>query len=349
MKKDDIIKKVKFSELDIEDEFFQSLKDDYEGFESWFHSKKNENALVVFNQDHRLTAFMYLKKEDGIEGGVYPELSGKRIKIGTFKISDYHKGSSLGKRFLAHALRIFVEYHDFEKIYVTAFDVKQRQLVTLLKKYGFSEFGKKNDETVYVKSRKVTSNAYESYPFVDERDKCKYLLSIYPTYHNKMFSESDIKNRDYYDNVASYNNIEKTYLSASPNASALKYGDILISYRTAENNKSAKYSSVVSAINVVVDVKNIYNFANFDEFRKYIRENSVFSEAELHTFWNQKRFPWIIKFLYSVPFKKYPIRKVLLENEIIDEEERIVISNISEYSYQSIKELGEVDESYFIN
>lgn len=73
MKKDDIIKRVKFSELNIEDDFFRSLKDDYEGFENWFRSKKNENALVVFSQDHKVTAFMYLKKENGVEEGIYPE------------------------------------------------------------------------------------------------------------------------------------------------------------------------------------------------------------------------------------------------------------------------------------
>ncbi|WP_429247431.1 GNAT family N-acetyltransferase [Lactococcus lactis subsp. lactis] len=348
MKKDDIIKRVKFSELNIEDDFFRSLKDDYEGFENWFRSKKNENALVVFSQDHKVTAFMYLKKENGVEEGIYPELSGNRIKIGTFKISDYHKGTSLGKRFLAHALRIFAEYDNYEKIYVTAFDVKQQQLVNLLKRYGFKEFGKKKEETVYVKNRMVTSNVYESYPFVSEQNKNKYLLSILPRFHNKMFSESDLKTQNYYENIASYNNIEKIYLSASSNASSLRYGDIIIPYRTAEANMPAKYSSVVSAINVIVDIKNICDFANFDDFKEYIRENSVFSDTELKSFWNQKRFPWIIKFLYNVPFKKYPNRKVLLENKIIDEE-RIVISRLTESSYESIKKLGDVDESYFIN
>ena len=37
----DVIQKVKISEIDIDDTFFQSLKEDYDGFEGWFSRKSN--------------------------------------------------------------------------------------------------------------------------------------------------------------------------------------------------------------------------------------------------------------------------------------------------------------------
>jgi hypothetical protein len=53
----------KFSEVDVNDIFFESLKEDYADFTNWFQKKSltNENALV-FNDEQGVEAFIYLKK-----------------------------------------------------------------------------------------------------------------------------------------------------------------------------------------------------------------------------------------------------------------------------------------------
>lgn len=35
-----------FAEIDLQDPFFQSLKNDYLGFEDWFRRKKDQDAFV---------------------------------------------------------------------------------------------------------------------------------------------------------------------------------------------------------------------------------------------------------------------------------------------------------------
>lgn len=48
--------------IDISDAFFNSLREDYEGFDNWISKKAfcNEKAYVLFN-DGKLVAFLYLK------------------------------------------------------------------------------------------------------------------------------------------------------------------------------------------------------------------------------------------------------------------------------------------------
>ena len=55
----------KFSEVDISDPFFDSLKSDYEEFPDWFQKKckKRESALVYFDS-FGVAAFVYLKREN---------------------------------------------------------------------------------------------------------------------------------------------------------------------------------------------------------------------------------------------------------------------------------------------
>lgn len=58
----------------------------------------------------------------------------------------------------------------------------------------------------------------------------------------------------------------------------LNYGDIVVLYRTGEDGRSAEYSSVVTSICVVEDVKTQGEFGSFDEFYNYASKYSVFDK-----------------------------------------------------------------------
>ena len=45
MENKDAIKLVKFKDLNLEDPFFDSLRDDYEGFNDWFERKALSDSL----------------------------------------------------------------------------------------------------------------------------------------------------------------------------------------------------------------------------------------------------------------------------------------------------------------
>src|SRR5699024_4394975 len=57
------IEKEKFGNIDIEDPFFDSFKEDYKGFKKWFYSKSEEEAYVCYSDENELVAFLYLKTE----------------------------------------------------------------------------------------------------------------------------------------------------------------------------------------------------------------------------------------------------------------------------------------------
>lgn len=89
----------KFEEINLQNPFFQTLRDDYNGFDEWFIRKSKESAFVQYDSCNKIIGFLYLKVETGKVEDVVPELYANRIlKVGTFKI-DAH-GTKLGERFV---------------------------------------------------------------------------------------------------------------------------------------------------------------------------------------------------------------------------------------------------------
>ena len=85
-----LIKKEFLYNLDLEDEFFSSLRVDYKGFDEWFLKKQKdeEMAYVTLSSDNKVTSFLMLKEEDETEdysSFENPFNPGKRLKVSTFK------------------------------------------------------------------------------------------------------------------------------------------------------------------------------------------------------------------------------------------------------------------------
>ena len=150
-----IIKK-KFKQIDLQDTFFDSLKNDYDNFDTWFNAKGDEFAYVYY-ADNSLKAFLYLKPENKDEdySDITPLfLPKKRLKIGTFKVIA--PGLNIGKEFLKITLNTAVNINA-EEIYCTIPDLSdtnnpdKKSLIKMLKKFGFYLWGtKNNNESVYV-------------------------------------------------------------------------------------------------------------------------------------------------------------------------------------------------------
>lgn len=140
------VQKLKFGRINLDDEFFASLKEDYVGFEKWFIKKFDEEAYITINSNNGLIlSFLYLKVEDKDENyaDVLPVFSPKkRLKVGTFKVIN--NGFRLGERFMKiifdNALK-----NNVEQIYVTIFDKRdeQKRLIEMLQRWGFTLWGKK--------------------------------------------------------------------------------------------------------------------------------------------------------------------------------------------------------------
>lgn len=126
------VKMKKFGELDVNNLFFDSLREDYGGikFNDWF-MKKNAENVYVFEDREGLQGFLYLKVENEYEN--YDDISPillpkKRLKVGTFKVNS--TGLRLGERFLKI---IFdnAKMNKVDEIYVTLFEDKRPEVAKL--------------------------------------------------------------------------------------------------------------------------------------------------------------------------------------------------------------------------
>lgn len=321
------VKKEFFGNININDPFFDSFKEDYSGFEKWFAKKSDEIAYICLDEHGKILAFLYVKIEGYDENytDIIPQFQRKkRLKIGTFKVVI--NGFKLGERFLKiifdNALK-----NKVDEIYVTIFDyrIEQQRLIQLLKDWGFTKFGEKMSESgnELVLCRDFSRNPdrmnpKQTYPFID-RETNFWIVPIHPEYHTELFPDSILRTEstnNFIENEPHRNAISKVYVSHSFERN-LEVGDVIVFYRTKEEGKSAYYSSVATTLGVV---ESVFPFIkNEADFISLCRKRSVFSEKELKAQWNKnpKSRPFIVNFLYIHSLEKRPNLKWLNENGII--------------------------------
>lgn len=352
---DEIIIAKKFGELDVNDPFFNSLREAYTEFVDWFIQKKNETAYVTYDDSHHIVGFLYIKKEFGPIKDINPPLNSRdTLKIGTFKINPHD--TKLGERYIKKVFDTALIY-EIKNIYVTIFE-EHKGLIALFEKYGFKKYGTKTTvngvELVYHKSLDiVTGDPFLDYPLMDLRHSDVWLLSIFPKWHTRLFPDSILKTenpKSIVEDVSYTNSILKVYISWATDINLLKKGDGLIMYRTAEEGKYAEYSSVATSLCMVTEVKPASNFNNVDEFIKEILPYSVFTHNELINYFNNKdnKKMFVIKMLYNIALPKRPIRKYLIENDIIDRNDRPSFLKLNKSKLQRILTIGDVYEGIVI-
>ena len=313
------VQKIQFGKIDPSDSFFQSLKEDYPGFEKWFLRKYDDEAYITVNSNNsRLLSFLYLKIEDENEN--YSDLNPvfqpkKRLKVGTFKVIS--NGFRLGERFLKiifdNALK-----NKVDEIYVTIFDKRdeQKRLISLMEKWGFSYWGKKGDENVYVRQFSpnfLINDVNKTYPYISENNDI-FIVPIYPEYHTELLPDSILNTEspdDFIEDSPHRNGISKVYVSRAYEPHP-KVGDLLVFYRTG-----GLYKSVVTTIGIVSAVQK--QFSGEDDFVKYCLRGSVFPEKELRDMWNYNSVkPFVVNFLYIYSFPKRINMERLIELKILN-------------------------------
>lgn len=345
------MEKKHIDKININDKFFDSLKSDYPGFSDWYAKKSNEYAYVQYDKTGGLLGFLFLKMEYNSVNDTDPIISAQKIlKVGTFKI-DAH-GTKLGERFI----KVITDTAMKEKAdlcYVTIFS-KHIGLINLLKKFGFIEYGIKSSsagrEIVYIKDmRNCLGNLNLDYPLIKTKNVKKYILGIYPQYHSIMFPDSILttENPSLIKDISYGNSIHKIYICRMNGIDNLKQGDILVIYRTADDNKTAEYSSVVTSIGVVENVKRQDEFADFNDFYKYSSQYSVFDKADLE-YWYNRGYCRAIKFTYNIALNKRITRHDLIEEIGLDRGAYWGFFELSDAEFSEIIRRSNVDSEYFI-
>lgn len=317
------VKKVDFGQVNLQDSFFDSFREDYPGFDKWFNKKADETAYVCYSNDI-LSAFLYIKIEDENENysDIEPTFKKKkRLKIGTLKVAS--NGFKIGERFLKIIFDNALQYNVTE-IYVTIFDKRPEQirLISLLEEWGFNYFGIKTtatgNEKVYVKNFDRTQEINllqpkKTFPFVSSQSKV-YIVPIYPQYHTELFPDSILRTEspiNFTENEPHRNALSKVYISRSYLRN-LKAGDIIVFYRTG-----GIYQGVATTYGIVESI--IDNIPDETTFIQSCRKRSVFTDQQLSEHWNYRKNdkPFIVNFIYAYSFRKRPNLKWLNENGII--------------------------------
>ncbi len=347
------LSKTQFSDIDLSDPFFDSLKADYAEFPVWFAKKAKESAYVFRGESGAIDGFLYLKIEDGPLADVEPPLAAaRRLKVGTLKINPH--GTRLGERFVKkifdHAVAEMVQ-----EIYVTAFE-KHEALVALFERYGFEHVGTKTSpngtEQVLLKDiSKDQPNLLQRYPIAKIGDNGIYMLSLYPQWHTRLLPDSILKTEDasIVEDVSHTNSIHKVYLAAMRGMQHLRTGDILLIYRTSDGAGAAHYRSVVTSVCVVEQYRNISSFPNKDAFIRYCRPYSVFELSELESFWRSKKYPHVLRFTYNFALPRRVTRGKMIEEMGFDAGAYWGFMPLTREQLRTVLEAANLDEDLVIN
>lgn len=317
------VKKKKFNSLELNDPFFDSLKEDYPNFENWFKGKSEEEAYVFESKNH-VHGFLYLKIETPNDSytDIQPVFQpAKRLKVGTFKIDSKVKGFRLGERFI----KIIFDNAcaaDVSEIYVTLFEGKRNEvdrLAETLKEWGFVYWGKKKGkESVYVK--KLTQYDEEKsvkFNFPILKTGCRvFFLPIASEYHTNLFPDAALKNEDmslYLEDKGHLYSLEKMYVTNMQDIKA-RPGDLLVVYRMGDTLPK-HYSSVCTALAVFEEAVTP---KTLEDYLAECKNKSIFTEEELKNFYCSRKYRTIVKMIFLRNYNRKITLKELREKGIVN-------------------------------
>lgn len=303
----------KFSEIRLDDPFFDSLKSDYPGttsstgFIEWFKKKSADGATaLVFEDETGVGAFVVQKNEEEkleLQGSTLPFK--KRLKISTFRIAERYRRQRIGEGAIGLLLWNWQKL-DAEEVYVTIFN-KHSALISLFERFGFLKAGENlNGENVLIRSKGSVDfrDPYRSYPFISrEFDHAGYIV-IDDNYHDTMFAYSEVANGSALREMVSRsvsNGLSKIYVGKAPRLD-FKVGEPVLVYRRYSQGPNRRYRSCVTSFCIVTDVirakENNRFLMTFDQLKHRISNKSVFDEGDLLEKYNSFKNMNVVELLY---------------------------------------------------
>ena len=296
----------KFSEIDIADPFFDSLKADYPEFEtSWFPkcAAQGREALV-FSDENGLGAFVAIKSENEPITLTNCTLPAKaRLKISTLRLAERFRGQRLGEGAIGLVLWQW-QKSEAKEIYLTTFS-EHTDIISQVTKFGFENVGiNSRGEQVYLRSREKVdySDPYRAFPFISPNYPYGGYLIVEDKYHDTLFPYSELKYtaQDILDRDAA-NGITKVYIGKMWKN---KYyvGEPIFIYRKFTGNGTPRYKSCLTSFCVVSDVFTVkldyQKYKTKAEFFEIVGNKSVYDQKELEARYERDKNIMVIKLLY---------------------------------------------------
>jgi GNAT superfamily N-acetyltransferase/rRNA-processing protein FCF1 len=281
------IKEKYLHEFDVNQPFFDSLRNGYDKFNDWYLSKSADQrkAWCLADPNNKLHALCIYKKEESpvITDNGLP-LEGKALKLCTFKVGESMRGRKIGERLLYTAFKKAREQR-CKWVYLHAYGAEHELLVALCLDYGFQRAGIYNGrDEVYLKSM-VPNNSLELNPldyakyfypnFRDDNGVKKFLVPIKRKYHEDLFpdisefSDCLLKDDPVFHSPQS-NTIKKAYICHA-NTLQISSGDILLFYRTEDRQ----------SIECIGVVEQALRSSSYEEVAPMVSKRTVYGPEEL--------------------------------------------------------------------
>jgi len=228
----------------LAEQFFDSLRFGYQGFDEWFRKKAREGrrAWVCRDANGSLGALcVYATQENERINDAGDVLPGRALKLCTFKVDESFRGRKTGELFLKASFRYATD-NACEHIFLHAHPEEQDYLIRLLDDFGFQQAGTyQSRDVVVVKAHPRVAplagdlNALEYvrryFPhFRADQSVAKFIVPIQPQYHAILFPDLEAQGSLFGSgNVG--NAIKLAYLCHS-RVGSINPGDVLLFYRT---------------------------------------------------------------------------------------------------------------------
>lgn len=150
------VEEVSAHTIPLSDSIFDSLREDYAGFDTWWTEKcvKQHRSCWIVDDDG--VAGILVRKDETSQNTDATQKFSKILKICTFKVRPEKRGFKIGELLLKKAFW-FAQRNRYNLIYITTFE-NQDSLIDLLEYFGFIHTATKDDgERIYEKS--MSSNA----------------------------------------------------------------------------------------------------------------------------------------------------------------------------------------------
>lgn len=273
----------------LHESFFNSLREDYQvpPFNDWFGRKAQDGRHAwVYRDDNNLLGAIciYAIQENETINNVGDILTGKSLKLCTFKVGEPVRGRKIGELFLKAAFR-YASENKCTHVFVHGNAEKQPYLAILLEEFGFVPRGDYGGDLVWVKEHPVDAPVLDIdakeyvrryFPhFRQDAGISKYLVPIQPEYHDILFpdySSPRKKQLQLFDEPQRHvgNAIKLAYLCHTPTTTVIP-GDILLFYRTHDEK-------LFTTIAVVEDFKILADPA---DIATLVSRRTVYSVADI--------------------------------------------------------------------
>lgn len=343
------IKEKSVHNLDTNDPFFESLKEDYGEFETWFKkiSREGRKCWVYFKEGGSIGALLIYKFENEPIDSIPPFPAKRRLKISTLKVT--HTGFKIGELFIKLSLEYSIK-NNLVEIYLTHFTKPDDSLVGLITEYGFYHAAKnRRGEDIFIKELFADKEKIRSLPpieiskkfyptFYDGVGVNKFIIPIRPEYHQKLFTDYKERQTTLSEHLGEFiiegNTIKKAYLSHSRNTK-ISQGDILLFYRS-------KYKQELTSLGVV---ENVFPaLRDKDEIIKRVGKRTVYSVYEIEGM--AKKPTMVILFTWHFHLADPLKLSDMKEMNLFAPQSMALISH---EKYLKIKSKGGIDERFTVH